>query len=242
MDRLRLYQTLGEDFTVLWSENTPATAALLARRMGVLGDADGAFDLLRLGRNDEFTAAALVELAPYLSRDRVLFIDERIRTVMIDALAVPARVGRTILSSGARGYLAGRLAPSLARVGETDRAFEYAHETDEQWRAASYLGIAKATNSDAIRMRALLEALATVLGLRAVFRSEQLDGVAAAIAGDAVTSGAAWPIAVEWARAHPRHEAIEVLAAFSPVAAAIGGTSLPDEVYAAIEHVLRWWP
>jgi hypothetical protein len=44
------------------------------------------------------------------------------------------------------------------------------------------------------------------------------------------------------ARARPRNEAIEVLAAFSPVAAGIGGTSLPDEVYVAAERVLRWWP
>jgi hypothetical protein len=47
---------------------------------------------------------------------------------------------------------------------------------------------------------------------------------------------------VEWASAHPRNEAIEMLALLAPVAARVGGTTLVDETFGAVERVLHWWP
>jgi hypothetical protein len=47
---------------------------------------------------------------------------------------------------------------------------------------------------------------------------------------------------VAWAGARPRHEAIAMLASMSPVAAAVGGSDVPDEIVQAVERVLRWWP
>jgi hypothetical protein len=239
--QLRQLHELQKNIPWIHVEHESSVGAALARRMAVLGKADAAFALLRMGRNDDFTATALVELAPRLSPEEVLFVEDWVRTAKLEKVAVSGRVGKTLLSTTARSYLLGRLAPSLARAGEVRRAVQYAEETEIEWRVASYLGIAEATNDD-MRKHALLQALRAVFEVRDVFRSEQIYGAARAIAGDAATAAAAWPIALKWASAHPRCDAIEVIAAFAPVAHAIGGSSLPDQTFIAIEQVLRWWP
>ena len=40
----------------------------------------------------------------------------------------------------------------------------------------------------------------------------------------------------------PVDEAIGLLAAFAPVAAAVGGSARVDETFDAVERVLHWWP
>jgi hypothetical protein len=217
-------------------------AAALARRLAEAGAADAAFELLRLGRNDEITASALVELAPHLSTDHVLLIEQRLSNPRLQSLDVKLRSGHTLLSDdSARAYLYSRLAPSIARVGHVDRAREYARAVDEQWRVAAYLGIAEAT-SDATRQRALLDALTTALGPRGVLQREQFAPAARALARESKAAAAAWPIVLDWARANSRHHAVEALASHAPVAAVVGGESLCDEVFGAIDSVLRWWP
>jgi hypothetical protein len=182
---------------------------------------------------------ALVELAPQLAREQVLRIEDRVLSATLESLFVAVD---TSWVSADRSYLTGRLAPPLARVGEVERALAYAGSTDaDHWRVASYLGIAEATGGDT-RTRVLLVALAAVQDLRDVFRREQLDDVAYAIARDEAAAAAAWTRAVEWARTRPRYEAIEMLAALAPVAAVVGGAALPDEIFRAIERVLHWWP
>ena len=84
--------------------------------------------------------------------------------------------------------------------------------------------------------------MAAVLDLRDVFRGEQVGRVGKAVARDAAAAAAAWPTALQWASEHPRDEAIGLLAAFAPVAAAVGGSARVDETFDAVERVLHWWP
>jgi hypothetical protein len=243
-DRLTLIQAMVHEIPRLPHKNDekPWIAAALGVRMAALNDTATALKLLLLGRNDAITVTALVELAAQLPKEHVLAVEARVRSTHLDTLSIPQRFGRLIISGdSARGYLGARLAPSLARVGEVERAREYVRKADDSWRPAAWLGIAAATSGSA-RASALLDALRSVLDLRDVFRGDHLDGLAQALAMEPTVREQAWRIANEWARTHPRHEAIEVLAAFAPVAAAVGGVALVSELYSAIERVLRWWP
>jgi hypothetical protein len=237
---LGLVEAMNPHLPFVAVDDEAPTAAALARRLGGLGQADAAFALLPAGRNNDVTAMALVELAPHLAREQVLRIEDRVLSATFRSLTVV--FDDSLWTIDGRNYLTGRLAPSLARVGEVEQALAYARATDaEPWRVPSYLGVAEATEGDT-RTRVLLDALTTVQDLRDVFRHRQIDDVARAIAHDETAAAAAWPRAVEWARTHPRHEAIEMLASLAPIAAVVGGVALPDEVFRAIERVLRWWP
>jgi hypothetical protein len=237
---LLLREAINPELPFVFTDDKAPTAAALARRLGALGQADATFALLPVGRNDDVMAMALVELAPHLAREQVLVIEDRVLSATFRSLTVAD--GHSRVSNVDRSYLTGRLAPSLARVGEVERALAYAHSMEaDRWRVASYLGIAEATSGDA-RTRVLLDALTAVQDLRDVFRQEQIDDVARAIARDEAASAEAWPRTVEWARRRPRHEAISILAALAPVATVVGGTVLPDEIFRAIERVLHWWP
>ena len=244
LDSIRLINAMvhGLPSLSVKDELRPSMAAALALRMAALGDTKTAFELLLLGRNDAVTVMALVELSTHLPKEEVLVVEKRVPSVSLDTLWIPERPGRVGLPrDSAQAYLGARLAPSLARVGEIERAQMYVRKVEERWQPAAWLGIAAAT-SGSVRTSALLEALASVLDLRDVFRRDHLDSVAHAIAKESAIAEPAWRTAVEWARAHPRHEAIGVLATFAPVAAALGGAALVREVYSTIERVLRWWP
>jgi hypothetical protein len=80
----------------------------------------------------------------------------------------------------------------------------------------------------------LAKAIVAVRDLRAVYRRRQLGRVGEAVARDPAVAAFAWPDAVEWASAHPRNEAIEMLALLAPVAATVGG-------HRANRRDLRWW-
>jgi len=153
-------------------------------------------------------------------------------------LMLPDEFGR---HGADRNYLTARLAPSLARAGQVQRALDYAAQADDWCRTAAYLGIAEATDGRT-RSSTLLVALRVLLAQRDVFRKNGIDKVARAIAHDPDAAQPAWAEATAWARSRPRNEAIEVLVALAPVAAAARGQALVDEVLAAIEHVVRWWP
>lgn len=134
------------------------------------------------------------------------------------------------------------MAPALARVGEVRRALRHADGTDAERRHVdAYLGIAERTHGET-RSEVLTTAVATVLDLRDVFRREQVGRVGKAVARDAAAAAAAWPTALQWASEHPCDEAIGLLAAFAPVAAAVGGSARVDETFDAVERVLHWWP
>jgi NB-ARC domain/MTH538 TIR-like domain (DUF1863) len=225
-------------------EERPWIAAGLGLHMAALNDTATAFKLLLLGRNDAVTVTALVELAAQLSKEQVLIVEERLQSADLDGLSIPRGIGRgrlIVSRDGARSYLAARLAPSLARVGEAERAREYVRNADEEWRPAAWLGIAAATSGN-IRASALLDALKSVLEPRAVSREDHLEELAHALATEPVVREEAWRTTLEWAGSQPRHEAIEVLTAFAPLSAAVGGVALVRDVYSAIERVLRWWP
>jgi hypothetical protein len=237
-DRSRLIAAKNLDLPYVYAKYKEPTAAGLARRMDALGEAGDAFGLLEVARNDGVTAMALLELAPHLPRDQVLLTEQRVRSATLEYPLAAEGMGWVGVD---RSYFTGRLAPSLARVGEVDLALTYARGTDADRRVASYLGIAQTTAGE-LRTEALIDALTTVLNLPDWSRREQIDGVAAAIAGDDTAAAAAWRSAVNWARTQTRYEAIETMASLAPVAAAIGGAALVDSVFDAMERVLRWWP
>jgi hypothetical protein len=242
MNRRRLLDAVAADVPIVLADNDPAAAGKLAYRMVSLGEALAAFEMVSGGRDDGVTAAALVALAPSLSIECVRKIDNRLRKASIDWIAVDTDIGTTSYSGeDGRSYLAARLAPSLARAGDVDRALAYAHSAPEEHRVAAFLGIAEETTSNT-RTQALLYALRAVIDLRQGYRRDQLEGVANALATDGPAAVTGWRLAIEWARNRPRHEAIEVLATVSPIAAAIGGAACVDELYQSIERVLRWWP
>jgi hypothetical protein len=208
--------------------------------MGELGHGHAAYALLRLGSDDEVTLTGLAEVARFLDRDEVLDIEERLMATTVQSLWIEHE--GSLYGNVSPNYLGGRLAPALARVGEASRALEHAAAADQELaRVDAYIGIAACTEGE-IRTRALAEALATVRDLRAYRRRQQLGRVARAVAGDTARAAIAWRDAVEWARAHPRHEAIEMLALIAPVAATVGGTALVDEILDEIDQVLHWWP
>ena len=220
-------------------EDSPAHAAgRLAQRLGALGRADEALALVRVGRNDDVTAMALLGLSPWLSREDLLWAERRILAAEFYSISVATEYGSR---SADRSYLTGRLAPALARTGEWKRAMAYAESTEEESRVHALLGIAQLTQ-DHERAAALAAALGALLSLRDVHRDEQIDRVAHALSHDRTAAVDAWLAAAAWARTRPRHEAVSVLASLAPVAAAAGGTSLVDEVFGAIERALRWWP
>jgi hypothetical protein len=214
------------------------TAAALAERIATQGAADAAWELVRLGRDNEVTAMALVALAPWLSRERLLDAERRVLSASIGPVMLPTELGR---HSADRNDLTAFLAPSLARAGQVQRALECATQAGDKWRIAACLGIAEATDGRT-RSSTLLVALRALLAQRDVFRKDGIDDVARAIARDRDAAQPAWAEAIAWARSRPRNEAIEVLTALAPVAAAARGEALVDEVFAAIERVVRWWP
>jgi len=214
--------------------NRALTAAALAERLAAQGMADAAWDRVRVGRNDAVTAMALIALAPWLSRERLLDAERRVLSASFEGIMLPIEYGR-------RNGLIARLAPSLARAGQLERALDYAARADDHARIAAYLGIADATDGRA-RSDALLLALRALLTERSVILKARIDEVARAIARDPDAARSAWAEATAWARSRPRNEAIDGLAALAPVAAAVRGESLVDETFAAIERVVRWWP
>jgi hypothetical protein len=235
-----LYRAIDRSLPFVNVDERAATAAALARRLGALGMADTAFDLVRLGRNDEVTALALVELSRWLAPQHVVEAERRAASADLGTMSIALRVGR---QGAGREYLAARLAPALAHAGELERALRYAAAAPEAWRIDSYLGIAAAV-SPAARSAALLQTLDAVLAQREVYRNEQIDEVAGAIITSETADCArpAWSRACDWARGQSRKDAIEVLASMAPVAFAAGGRKLADELFRATERVVRWWP
>ena len=235
---LPLARAMDPDLPHVHDDDAASTAAALARRLGEWGRADDAFELLLLGADDAVTTMGLVALAPWLSRVRVREVVRRANAAKLGNVMVPVQIGRRGIG---RDYLEAQLAPALARIGELDLARRYADAADEAWCIDAHLGIAAATTGDE-RSRALERTLDVLLRQRDVYRSEQIDDVAHALALDRPSVRRSWAAAVAWAREHPRDEAIEVLASLAPVAVAVGGTPLVDEVFRAVERVVRWWP
>jgi hypothetical protein len=239
-DKVTLIQAINQGLPVARNDEDEPTAAALARRLGELGQGAAAYALLRLGRDDGVTLSGLVEVAPHLSRDEVLDIEERLLSTTVRYLTVAGDGYR--LSNISPSYLGGRLAPALARVGEVRRALAHCAAADaERERVDAYLGVADWTEGET-RSKALNEAIVAVRDLRDVFRRDQLGPVGEAVGRDPAVAASAWPDAVKWASAHPRDEAISMLASFAPVAATVGGTALVDETFDAVERVLHWWP
>ncbi|MFT3802007.1 MAG: TIR domain-containing protein [Burkholderiaceae bacterium] len=225
-------------FPFIHEDEPAATAGALARRLGTIGRANAAFELVRLGKDNEVTTSVLVELGPWLSREDVLEIERRVAFAELGTMSVACRIGR---QSVGREYLAARLAPALARVGEVDRAVHCAARADEASRIEAYLRIAAATSGET-RSRTLLQTLDAVLAQREVYRNEQIDEVACALASDTTACARlAWSRACDWARSQARKDAIEVLASMAPVAVAAEGSGFVNEVFRAIERVVRWW-
>jgi hypothetical protein len=239
-DERMILEAIDHDLPFAPADDKAPAAAALTRRMVELGAAEDAYALLRLGRDDDVTLSGLVEVASHLSRDDVLHIEERLVSTTVSYFTVVDNGTR--ISNIRPSYLLGRLVPALARVGEVRSANAHAAATDAELRRVdAYIGIATWTQGEA-RSNALAAAIATVQDLRDVHREKQLGKVGKAVARDPRAAAVAWPNAVEWAGAHPRDEAIEMLAFFAPVAAAVGGTALVDEAFDAIERVLQWWP
>ena len=222
------------------SDNEPAAAFALARRLAVLGRAAEVLQLVRPCRDDAINLMALVGLAPWLSRDEVLEVEARLASASkeISTVYVSTFYGRR----GTDGtYVIGLLAPALARAGEFERALRYAEMTESATRVQALLGVADAVKGQA-RAAALARVVPTLLGLPDFTRSEQVDQVAREFAKDRRIAVDAWATAKRWARGQRRHEAVEVLASLAPIAATVGGPPLVDEVFRGIERTLRWWP
>ena len=120
-------------------------------------------------------------------------------------------VGVTGVSDEAgRAYLLARLAPALARTGDADRALAYAQRAELEHQPQAWLDVAQVA-AGRQREKALVEALTAALALPEFRRCDHLTRIGVALGGAPAVAQRAWNMAVEWARTHPRNEAIEVL-------------------------------
>jgi hypothetical protein len=240
-DRLRLIEAMDTTLPGVADEDEAPAVGALTRRLGELGAAEEAWSLLAVARDDESTAAGLVELAPFLPSERVRTIEARVLNAPPKGFMVPIPdgIGRV---GGGQSYLIGRLAPSLARAGLPDRALQYARASDSgYWKIPALLGIADVLH-DGARTDVLIEAFTVLSGLAAVFQSGHANNLARAVATTPEAAAQIWPRVLQWSQQRTRREAIEILASFAPVAGSVGGPELADEVFISMDRVLRWWP